>query len=63
MKYLSFTGMLLAAGPALTHEGVHVTPHGTEWMPVFVGLSVIALSGVIALGVRTAEAKTKAYRK
>lgn len=63
MKYLSFAGMILAAGPALAHEGLHVTPHGAEWVPVFLGLSVIGLAGVIALRTRVAEAKTTGRRK
>lgn len=63
MKFVSFTGMMLAAGPVLAHEGVHVTPHDAEWLPLFMGLSVIALSGVIAVRARTAEAKTKVRRK
>jgi hypothetical protein len=41
--------VLFAASPALAHEGVHITPHGAEWVPVFMGLGVIALAGGIGL--------------
>jgi len=63
MKYLSFIGAMLAATPALAHEGVHVTPHGAEWMLVFLGLSVIAIGGAISLRVRSAVAKAREHRK
>jgi len=63
MKYLSSLGLFLAAGPAFAHDGVHITPHGAEWVPVFLGLSVIALAGAIALRTRMIEAKTTRRRK
>jgi len=49
MRYLSLMSVLFAASPALAHEGVHITPHGAEWVPVFMGLGVIALAGGIGL--------------
>lgn len=63
MKYLPFIGALLAATPALAHEGVHVTPHGAEWILVFLGLSVIAFGGAVGLRVRAASAKAREHRK
>tara|TARA_R110000787_G_scaffold19617_2_gene58701 strand:- start:2193 stop:2348 length:156 start_codon:yes stop_codon:yes gene_type:complete len=41
--------VLLAASPAVAHEGIHITPHGAEWMPVLMGLGVIAVAGGIGL--------------
>ena len=49
MRYLSLMSVLFAASPAMAHEGIHITPHGAEWMPVLMGLGVIAVAGGIGL--------------
>ncbi|MEP3675462.1 hypothetical protein [Sulfitobacter sp.] len=63
MKNLSFIAPVLAAAPAMAHEGVHVTPHGGEWMLVFLGLSVIGVAGAIGLRARATFSKTRKSRK
>tara|TARA_R100000935_G_scaffold48991_1_gene74011 strand:- start:944 stop:1129 length:186 start_codon:yes stop_codon:yes gene_type:complete len=58
MKYLMILPAALLAGPALAHPGAHIAPHGAEWMPVFMGLAVIATAAIVAL-----RGRTKAPRK
>ena len=48
MKYLLPLPALFAT-PALAHPGIHLTPHGAEWMPVFMGLGVIAMAAFVIL--------------
>lgn len=57
MKYFSSLSVIFAASPAVAHDGVHITPHGAEWMPVFMGLGAIALAGGIALRARVRARK------
>ena len=49
MKPLTLLTAFLFASPALAHPGFHVAPHGSEWIPVFMGLAVIAAAGFVAL--------------
>ncbi|APE43698.1 hypothetical protein BOO69_09935 [Sulfitobacter alexandrii] len=49
MKHLMLLPALLLAPPALAHPGLHVAPHGAEWMPVFMGLALIVAAGAVAL--------------
>jgi CHASE1-domain containing sensor protein len=49
MKRLTCLPVALLSSPALAHPGVHLAPHGAEWMPVFMGLGVIAMAAVIVL--------------
>lgn len=55
MKYLTVFFISAAASPAFSHDGVHITPHGAEWMPVFMGATLICLAGFIALRAPAAE--------
>ncbi len=50
---------LALASPALAHPGVHIAPHGAEWMPVFMGLAVVAIAGAVALRTRIKEKAPK----
>ncbi|MBQ0805270.1 MULTISPECIES: hypothetical protein [unclassified Sulfitobacter] len=52
MKHLMILPALLLASPALAHPGLHLAPHGAEWMPVFMGLAVIGTAAAIALRAR-----------
>ncbi len=52
MKHLMILPALLLASPALAHPGLHIAPHGAEWMPVFMGLAVIGTAAAIALRAR-----------
>lgn len=52
MKHLPLLPAALLATPALAHDGVHVTPHGAEWMPVFMGLAVIGAAALVTLRAR-----------
>ncbi|QFT59793.1 hypothetical protein FIU94_13245 [Sulfitobacter sp. THAF37] len=49
MKHLILPPALLLAHPALAHPGVHIAPHGAEWMPVFMGLALIVAAAAVAL--------------
>lgn len=55
MKYLPLLSVLFVTSPALAHEGAHIAPHGAEWMPVFMGLAVIALAGFVGLRTRARD--------
>ncbi len=60
MKKLTILPALMLASPALAHPGLHMTPHGAEWMPVFMGLAVIATAATVALRARVkAKAKSR----
>ncbi|WP_295510448.1 hypothetical protein [uncultured Sulfitobacter sp.] len=52
MKHLMILPALLLASPALAHPGLHLAPHGAEWMPVFMGLAVIGTAAAIAMRAR-----------
>ena len=52
MKHLTILPALLLASPAVAHPGLHLAPHGAEWMPVFMGLAVIGTAAAIALRAR-----------
>jgi len=52
MKHLMILPALVLASPALAHPGLHMAPHGAEWMPVFMGLAVIGAATVLALSTR-----------
>jgi len=59
MKKMLALPALLWASPALAHPGVHIAPHGAEWMPVFLGLAVIATASAVALRARIKETARK----
>ena len=60
MKHLMILPAMLLASPALAHPGLHIAPHGAEWMPVFMGLAVIGTAAAIALRARIkAQAKAR----
>ncbi|WP_341233187.1 hypothetical protein [uncultured Sulfitobacter sp.] len=61
MKKLMILPALLLASPAVAHSGLHVAPHGAEWMPVFMGLAVIGTAAAVALRARV-KAKTAARK-
>jgi len=61
MKKLMILPALLLASPAVAHPGLHIAPHGAEWMPVFMGLAVIGTAAAIALGARV-KAKAAARK-
>lgn len=58
MRILAPLPALLLASPALAHPGFHIAPHGAEWVPVFLGLAVIAAAAFVAL-----RDRSKATRK
>lgn len=61
MKNLMILPALILASPALAHPGLHIAPHGAEWMPVFMGLAVIGTAAALALGARI-KAKVKSRK-
>jgi len=61
MKHLMILPALILASPALAHPGVHIAPHGTEWMPVFMGLAVIGAAATVVVRAQV-KAKAKARK-
>jgi hypothetical protein len=61
MKHLMILPALLSASPAVAHPGLHIAPHGAEWMPVFMGLAVIGTAAAVALRARV-KAKAAARK-
>lgn len=61
MKKLMILPALLLASPAVAHPGLHIAPHGAEWMPVFMGLAVIGTAAAVALRARV-KARTAARK-
>jgi CHASE1-domain containing sensor protein len=56
MKKLMILPALFLASPAVAHPGLHIAPHGAEWMPVFMGLAVIGTAAALALRARVKAA-------
>jgi len=61
MKKLMILPALLMASPAVAHPGLHIAPHGAEWMPVFMGLAVIGTAAAVPLRARV-KAKAAARK-
>jgi len=61
MKKLIALPALMLASPAFAHPGVHITPHGAEWMPVFMGLAVIGAAATVVVRAQV-KAKAKARK-
>ncbi|CUH75323.1 hypothetical protein [Tropicibacter naphthalenivorans] len=42
---------VVAAGPALAHEGAHLHPHGSgSWVSVVVALGLVSVAALVAWG-------------
>lgn len=43
MKYLALLPAMLAAGPALAHDGLHLHPHGVEAIVTLIATVVMVV--------------------